>query len=62
MLTGIQKKLTEKIRNNGFCIIKDLFSEQDLDKMRNSLLQVLHYIKPDDEQDFAKKILSNKKI
>ena len=55
------KELIEEIRNNGFCIIKDLFSEQDLDKIKNSLLQTLHYIKPDDEQDLQKKYYQIKK-
>ena len=55
------KELIEEIRNNGFCIIKDLFSEQDLDRMKNSLLQTLHYIKPDDEQDLQKKYYQIKK-
>ena len=55
------KELIEEIRNNGFCIIKDLFSKQDLDKIKNSLLETLHYIKPDDEQDLQKKYYQIKK-
>ena len=55
------KEVIEEIRNNGYYIIKDFFSKQDLDKIKNSLLQTLHYIKPDDEQDLQKKYYQIKK-
>ena len=46
-----RKKIIEEIKNNGFYILDDYLSNQDIDKIKKSLLKVLHYIKPDNEKD-----------
>ena len=50
-----KKKIIEEIKNKGFYTLKDCFSVQDLDKIKTSLLKILHYIKPDSENDLQKK-------
>ena len=49
------KKKIEEIKDKGFCILEDLLSNEDLDKIKNSLLKALHYIQPADEKDLQKK-------
>lgn len=56
-----KKKVIEEIKNKGFYTLKDCFSVQDLDKIKNSLLKILHYIKPDSESDLQKKYYQIKK-
>jgi len=56
-----RKKITEEIKNNGFYILDDFLSSQDIDKIKKSLLNVLHYIKPDNEIDLQKKYYQIKK-
>ncbi len=50
-----KKKKAEEIKNKGFCILEGYLSNEDLDKIKNSLLKALHYIQPDDEKDLQKK-------
>ena len=55
------KKIAEEIRNNGYYIIEDYFNKQEIDKIKKSLLDILHYIKPDNEKDLQKKYYQIKK-
>ena len=55
------KKITDEIKNNGYYIFKDYFNEDDLNNIKQSLLNTLHYIKPDDEKDLQKKYYQIKK-
>jgi len=55
------KKYIKEIKKNGYCIIPNFFSNKSIKKMRNSLLDGLHYIKPDNEKDLQKKYLQIKK-
>ena len=52
------KKVIEEIKNNGYYIFQDYFNTEDLNKIKNSLLKILHYIKPDNEQDLQRKWLN----
>ena len=49
------KKIIKEIKDNGFYILDNYFGNKDLDKIKNSLLKTLHYIKPDKENDLQKK-------
>ena len=60
--TWDNKKIAEEIRNNGYYIFENYFNSEEIDKIKKSLLDILHYIKPDEEKDLQKKILSNKEI
>ena len=55
------KKIAEEIRNNGYYIIENYFNKQEIDKIKKSLLDILHYIKPDNEKDLQKKYYQIKK-
>ena len=56
-----KKKKIKEIKDKGFCILEDFLSNEDLDKIKNSLLKALHYIQPDDEKDLQKKYYKIKK-
>ena len=56
-----RKKIIKEIKNNGFYILDDYLSKQDIDKIKKSLLKVLHYIKPDNENNLQKKYYQIKK-
>ena len=43
------KKIVKEIKDNGFHILEDCISKQDLNKIKHSLLKTLHYIKPNNE-------------
>ena len=55
------KKIIKEIKDNGFYILDNYFGNKDLDKIKNSLLKTLHYIKPDKENDLQKKYYQIKK-
>ena len=55
------KKIIKEIKDKGYCILEDYFSDQEVSKMKNSLLKTLNYIKPDDETDLQKKYYKVKK-
>lgn len=44
----IKKKIINDIKENGYSKIINLFSKNQLDEVKNSLLSMLNYIKPDD--------------
>ena len=56
-----RKKIIKEIKNNGFYILDDYLSNQDIDKIKKSLLKVFHYIKPDNENNLQKKYYQIKK-
>lgn len=56
-----RKKIIKEIKNNGFYILDNYLSNQDIDKIKKSLLKVLHYIKPDNENNLQKKYYQIKK-
>jgi len=56
-----REKIIKEIKNNGFYILDDYLSKQDIDKIKKSLLKVLHYIKPDNENNLQKKYYQIKK-
>ena len=56
-----KKEKIKEIKENGFCILDNLLSDDDLNKVKNSLLNALHYIRPDDEKDLQKKYYKIKK-
>ena len=37
------------IRENGYAVLRDIYSKEKIDKIKNSLLRMLNYIKPDDK-------------
>ena len=51
----------KEIKENGYYIYENFFSKKDLNEIKNSLLQTLHYIKKDKEKDLQKKYYSIKK-
>lgn len=50
-----QDTIINEIKENGFYIFENFFSDNDLDEIKHSLLQTLHYIKKDKENDLTKK-------
>jgi len=56
------KTIIEEIKKNGYYIFPNYFSTKDLKKIKSSLLRILHYIKPDSEQDLQKKYYQIKKF
>ena len=56
-----KKEKIKEIKENGFCILDNLLSDDDLNKVKNSLLNALHYIRPDGEKDLQKKYYKIKK-
>ena len=55
------KKIAEEIRNNGYYIFENYFNREEIDIVKKSLLDILHYIKPDEEKDLQKKYYQIKK-
>jgi len=55
------KKIAEEIRNNGYYIFENYFNSEEINKVKKSLLDILHYIKPDEENDLQKKYYQIKK-
>ena len=53
--------IVEEIKNKGYYILEDFFSNKEINNVKKSLLDTLHYIKPDDEQDLQKKYYQIKK-
>ena len=45
----------DEINKNGYYILENYLNNQDLDKIKKSLIKTLHYIKPDEETDLPKK-------
>ena len=56
------KKIIEEVKKNGFYIFENYFDEEDLKKIKKTLLDTLHYIKPDNENDLQKKYYQIKKF
>ena len=56
-----QEKVIKEIKDNGYCIIDDFLDKDNLEKIRNSLLQTFNYIQKDDEKDLQKKFYKIKK-
>jgi hypothetical protein len=62
MIEKLDNKLVkEEIVKNGYSILDNYLSSQDIDKIKQSLLKTLHYIKPDSETDLEKKYYQIKK-
>ena len=55
-------KIINSINNNGYYIIKDFFNKKKLKYIKNSLLNILNYIYPDNETDLQKKYYTVKKL
>ena len=55
IINKANKDVISEIKDNGYCILENCFTNEDLNEMRSSLLQTLNYIKPDGEQDLQKK-------
>ena len=55
-------EIIQEIKDKGFCILENCFDETELTKMKNSLLETLNYILPDDETDLQKKYYKVKKF
>ena len=55
------KKIIDGIKKDGYFILKDCFTSEEVSKMKNSLLKTLHYIKSDEETDLQKKYFKIKK-
>ena len=55
-------KIKKEISKNGYYIFENYFSDHDLIKIKDSLLNTLHYIKPDNEKDLQKKYYQIKKL
>ena len=53
--------IVEEIKNKGYYILEDFFSNEEINNVKKSLLNTLHYIKPDGEQDLQKKYYQIKK-
>ena len=49
------QEVINEINENGYCLLENCFTNDDLDEMKNSLLQSLNYIKPGNETDLQKK-------
>ena len=49
------KKIIEGIKDSGYFILENFLSKEDLEKIKNSLLATLNYIKPSNETDLQKK-------
>ena len=50
------QEVINEINENGYCLLENCFTNDDLDEMKNSLLQSLNYIKPGNETDLQKNI------
>ena len=48
-------EIINEIKDKGFCILENCFNQDDLKKMRDSLLDALNYIQPNGETDLQKK-------
>ena len=48
-------RVIREIKENGYYIYENFFSKKDLDEIKNSLLQTLHYIKKDKEKEVKSK-------
>ena len=48
-------EIINEIKNKGFCILENCFNQDDLKKMKGSLLDALNYIQPNGETDLQKK-------
>jgi len=55
------KKISKEIKKNGYYIFKNYFNKQELEEIKNSLLDTLNYIKPNKEKDLQKKYYQIKK-
>ena len=50
-----KKEVINNIRTQGYHVAENYFSESELAEVKKSLLDTLHYIKPDSETDLKKK-------
>ena len=41
-----KEKICRNIRKNGYALLKDIYSEKEIDRVKNSLVRMLNYIKP----------------
>lgn len=48
-------EIINEIKDKGFCILENCFNQDDLKKMKDSLLDALNYIQPNGETDLQKK-------
>ena len=63
MIDKINNELVKKeIIKNGYYILENYLNKQDIEKIKNSLLEVFQYIKKDDEKDLLKKYYQIKKF
>ena len=44
-----KEKIFNEIKENGFSLLHNIYSEETLNKIKNSLLRMLNYIKPDNK-------------
>ena len=42
-------KIFRNIRDNGYALLKDIYSVKEIDRVKNSLVGMLNYIKPDNK-------------
>ena len=54
--------IIKKIRENGFFIFENFFSQDDLKEIKKSLLDTLNYVKSDNEKDLVRKYYKIKKF
>ena len=54
--------IIKKIKNDGYFIFENFFSEKNLKEIKKSLLETLNYIKRDNEKDLVKKYYKIKKF
>ena len=48
-------EIINEIKDKGYCILENCFDQDDLKKMKDSLLDALNYIQPNGETDLQKK-------
>ena len=42
-------KIFRDIKDNGYALLKDIYSSKEIDRVKNSLVRMLNYIKPDNK-------------
>ena len=58
-----KEKIFNNIREDGYAVLPDIFSNKKIDEVKNSLLRMLNYIKPDDKiSDLQEKYYQIKKL
>lgn len=55
-------KIINEIKSKGYYVFEDFFTKKNLNEIKGSLLDTLHYIKKDKEKDLQKKYYKIKKF